>query len=63
MSDDTYTLEEWIMLNEVDGLRDDVEANISLCTDLDQESFEDLYRLIMISIRQFRQLRGIDDEE
>ena len=63
MSEDVYTLEEWIMHNEAEELREDIETHISALTDLDSEDAEGLSRMIMISIRQHVQMKGFTDEE
>ena len=62
MSEESHSLDEWIMENEMEDLVEEIECHV---TDYltDDDSISDLTRHIMISIRQHMKMKGFDDEE
>lgn len=55
----TYSIEDWIIDNDMEELQEEIETHLSEYMD----NIEDTSRLIMISIRQKLEDRGFDSAE
>ncbi len=53
LTDRSITLEEWIIENEFDTLREDIETHVEVLAGLeDEDDRATLVRMVMMSVRQ-----------